>query len=282
MRFAFVDQASFIIGFMYKSVSIGKNNDLERQQRIRFAAVSGFISGTIATLVSSYINIWLFPDLPLHLEWSSIFIAWLLWAVLGGVLAGIAGFSSEGWKSILLSALCMAATILLLSSMQSSESTMLKVVAFVGLLFPITAMVIPLAVIFFWLANRFVQVMSLKGWARWKIILMNVVVIALLGMGPGMYAKMNSKAEQSVRLVHGILQSAQTSSPDALDKSLLKTQGFSEHKGQPYTLSQTQSTYSTVGVDVTAHYGDGYIILCTVVLYPGSAPSIFPCKGQTP
>ena len=179
---------------MYKPVSISKHTDPERKKRMLFAALSGFVAGTIATIVSSYINTWVFPDIPFYLEWSSIFVAWLLWAVLGGLLAGIAGLSDEGWKGILFSALGMAFSILLLNAMQSSESTMLKIIAFVGLLFPIAAMVTPLAVIFFWLASRFMQMISLKGWARWKIILVNLIVIVILGVIPGVYAKIEFKS----------------------------------------------------------------------------------------
>ena len=263
--------------------SLSVKNNSETKQRVLFAALSGFIAGTTAALISSFINTWLFPDLSIHLEWTSIFFVWVLWAVLGGVLAGVAAFSSEGWKSVLLSALSMAVTILVLNFMQSSESALLNAVVLIGLSLPFTAMMTPLAFLFFWLAYRFVQAMSLKGWARWKIFLVNFIIILVLGTIPGMYAKMNARAEQGVRVIHGILQdAAQASSPDAVHKSLLKTEGFADHKDQPYTLSQVPSVYSTVGVDVTAYYDDGYTILCTVVLYPGSDPSIIPCKGQAP
>ena len=275
-------EAGFIIDFMYKPISISKHTDPARKKRVFFAALSGFLAGAIAAFVSSYINTWIFPDIPFYLEWLSIFSAWLLWAVVGGLLAGIAGISSEGWKSILLSAVGMASVVLLLNLMQNSESVLLNIVSFFGLLFPIAAMLTPLAVIFYWLANRFVHAESSAGWLRWKIVLINLIVIVALGMIPGVYAKMNSRTERSVRLIHDMLQNSQTSAPDALHKALLKTEGFSEHKTQPYTLSHTPSIYSTVGVDVAAHYKDGYIILCTVTLYPGSDPSIFPCKGKMP
>lgn len=252
--------------------------NLERKQRVLFAALSGFIAGTIVSIILGFINTWLFPDLPLYLNWASIFYGWVLWAVLGGILAGIAGFSSEGWKSVLLSAVCMAFTVLLLSFVQSSESTILKFLVLVGLLLPITAMMAPLAFLFFWLAHRFVQAVSVKGWGRVKIILINSIIILVIGALPGLYTRMNSRIEQGVRIIHGILQDA----PDTVHKALLKTEGFAEHQDQPYTLSQAPSIHSTVGVDVTAHYEDGYTILCTVVLYPGSDPSIFPCKGQMP
>lgn len=263
------------------SYSVKKKS--ETKQRVFFAALSGFIAGTVAALLSSFINIWLFPDLPFYIEWSSVFFAWVSWAVLGSMLAGMAAFSYEGWKSILLSALSMAVAVLVLNVIQSSEGILVNFIAFFGLLLPFVAMMTPLAFLFFWLANRFVQALHLKNWARLKVFLVNFVVILVLGAIPGVYAKMSARAEQGVRIIHGILQdAAQASSPVGLHKSLLKTEGFSEYTDQPYTLSQVPSLYSTVGVDVTVHYEDGYTILCAVVLYPGSNPSILPCKAMAP
>lgn len=283
VRKTFIRGAGFIIDFMMNQDALHLKNNLERKQRVLFAALSGFIAGTTTALVSSFINTWLFPDLPLYLDWSSIFFVWGMWAVLGGILAGIAAFSSEGWKSILLSAFCMTLTILIFNVLQSSLSPWLNVVVLVGLSLPFTAMMIPLAFLFFWLARRFVHAISARGWTRVKIYSVNFIVILVIGTLPGLYAKMNARAERGVRIIHRILQdAAQASSPDGFPKSLLKTEGFADHKDQSYTISQSPSAYSTVGVDVTAHYADGYTILCTIVLYPGSDPSIYPCKGQAP
>ncbi len=254
------------------------NNDPQRKRRVLFAALSGFIAGTIAALTLSFINTWFFPDLPFHTEWRDVFSAWVLWAVLGGVLAGLAAVSSEGWKSILLSALSMAVTVLTFNLMQSSEGILLNLVSFFGLLLPFIAIMAPLAALFFWLGHRFEQAARLKGWARLKIVLINVMVTLVLGVLPGWYAKMDARTEQGVRIIHGILQDA----PETVHKALSKTEGFLEHQDQTYTLSQSTSLYSTVGVDVTAYYDDGYTIRCTVVLYPGSEPSVFPCKSQMP
>jgi hypothetical protein len=271
------------MGLMMNQDSEGVKNNLERKQRVLFAALSGFVAGTVAALLSSFINTWLFPDLPLYIEWSSMFLGWVLWSVLGGVLAGVAAFSSEGWKSILFSALGMAVTILVLNVLQNSESALLNTIVLLGLSLPFTAMMIPLAFLFFWLARRFLEAMSLRGWVRSRIFLVNFIVILALGVIPGVYTKMNTRAERGVRIMHEMLQTAAQASPqDAVPKALLKTNGFADHKDQPYTLSQVSSVSSTEGVDVTAHYNDGYTILCTVVLYPGSDPSIFSCKGQPP
>lgn len=264
------------------STSIAKKK-ADRKQRMFYAFLSGFAAGTVAAITSSFINVWLYPRLPIYFEWPSVFITWILWALVSGVVASIAVISSEGWTSILLSAFCMASTILIINFVQDMSNIFLNLLVLLGLALPFTAIMTPLAYIFYWLTQRFVRATEFNGWARGRIIIVNILVIIALGLIPGFYAKMNATAEHGVQLVHGILQdAAQASSADEYHLALLKTEGFTEHKDQSYTLSQRPSVYSTVGVDVTAYYEDGYTISCTVILYPGSDPYISPCKGVLP
>lgn len=264
------------------SASIARSNN-ERKQRVIFAALSGFASGTIASILLNFINVWLYPDLPIYFEWTTVFLSWLLWAGLGAVLAGLAALSSEGWTSILLSAFAMTVTILMLNFVQGMTNFFLNLLILLGLAIPFTAIMTPLAYVFFWLARRFVHASVEDAPTRRKIFALNIIIIVILGLLPGIYGKMNTRAEQGVYIVHGILQdAAQASSPDDYHVALLKAEGFTEHKNQDYKLSQVPSVYSTVGIDVTAHYEDGYTLLCTVVLYPDREPSIIPCKGQMP
>jgi len=265
-----------------QSSSIAKKNS-ERKRRILYAILIGFAAGTIAAITSSFVNVWFYPDLPIYFEWRPVFYAWVIWAVWTGVLAGIAVISSEGWTSILLSAFSMAATILVINFVHDMDNIFLNLLILLGLALPFTAIMTPLAYIFFWLTRRFEHALDSKGWERARIFFVNGVIILGLGAIPGIYAKMDARAEQGMRLVHGILQdAAQASSLNAYHKALLKTDGLAEHKDQPYSLSQAPSVYSTVGIDVTAHYKDGYTIFCTVILYPGSDPFISPCKGTLP
>lgn len=265
--------------YLFQPSSSIATNKSQRKQRILYGALIGFAAGTVAAITSSFINVWLYPELPIYFEWPPIFLRWVLWALLSSLVAGVAVISSEGWTSILLSAFCMAATILIINFVQDFDNILLNLLILLGLSLPFTAIMTPLAYIFFWLTLRFIQALSESGWARARILFVNFLVIIVLGAIPGWYAKMDASAERGVRLVHDILQDAAQAE---VHTALLKTEGHVEHEDQPYTLSQVPSVYSTVGVDVTAHYEDGYTILCTVILYPGSDPFISPCKGTLP
>jgi len=261
-------------------VSSNSTGFAEKKQRIIYAAVSGFIAGTICILVASFINVWLFPELPLKMDWQRIFLLWLAWAFIGGLLAGVAAISSEGWGSIILSAFLMATVILIINFVQGIDSILLNLLVLLGLALPFTAVMVPIAFIFFWLAKRFLHLYDYVGWERWKIILVNAFVIILLGVLPGLYSKFNSRANEGTHLVHAMLQEASTSS--TLPTPLENAEGFAEHRTQSYELTQVESVYSTVGVDVTAHYEDGYALRCTAILYPGEVAYVSPCKGLLP
>lgn len=260
------------------------SNHEERRRRILYGALSGFLVGTICILVNTFINTWLYPELPIFMSWSDAFKLWLVWAVLGAVFGGVAALSSEGWFSILLSAFLMTLTILIVNfRVNDLSSLFLNLLIIMGLSLPLTAVMLPLAYIFFWLSRRFMEAKTLLSRERFRVILVNGLVILGLGFLPGLYARFNIRAERGMTLIHEMLQAgAQAESVDAYPVQLRKTEGYTEHKDQAYTLSQKQSSYSTVGVDVTAHFEDGYEIKCTVILYTSQNPNLNPCKGILP
>lgn len=259
-------------------------NQEERKRRVLYGALSGFLVGTICILVNTFINSWLYPDLPIYMSWPDAFKLWVLWALLGAVLAGVSALSSEGWFSILLSAFLMTLTVLMTNfRVNDLSSLFLNLLIILGLSLPLTAVMFPLAYIFFWLARRFMQAETVIGRERMKIILVNGLVIIGLGFLPGLYARFNIRAEKGMTLIHEMLQTgAQASSAEDYPVPLRKTEGYTEHKDQSYTLSQVKSSYSTVGVDVTVHYEDGYELKCTVIMYTSQSPNINPCKGFLP
>ncbi len=256
----------------------------ERNRRVLYGVLSGFLVGTICILVNTFINTWLYPELPIYLSWPDAFKLWLIWATLGAVLAGVSALSSEGWFSILLSAFLMTLTILIVNfRVNDLRSLFLNLLIIMGLSLPLTAVMLPLAFLFFWLSRRFMEAETLAGRERFRIILVNGLVILGLGFLPGLYARFNVRAEKGMTVIHEMLQTgAQVDTAEDYPVPLRKTEGYTEHKDHPYTLSQVKSSYSTVGVDVTVHYEDGYQLKCTVIMYSSQDPNINPCKAVLP
>jgi hypothetical protein len=109
----------------------------EKRQRILYAALSGFAAGTIQAVVAGCINVWLYPGLSIDISWPAIFQAWLLWAGLGGILASVAAVSSEGWSTIILSALLMAVAALVVNFVHGIDSLFLNMLVLLGLAIPV-------------------------------------------------------------------------------------------------------------------------------------------------
>lgn len=252
-----------------------------RKPRVLSAAMSGAIFGALAAVLSSFINTFLFPDIPLRLDFMAIGVSLALWILVSALLAGIAAYSSEGWTTILASSFLTAAVILIYNFVQSSTNLFLNLLILLGLSLPFTALMIPVAYIFYWLATRFVEASRLNGWGRGKIILVNLLTLAAMGASVGWYARLSSNEQRALRIIQNNLEEGKlAASPDEYPTALKKTEEYTEHKEQEYTMEYAQSVYSTVGIDVKVKYADGYVISCTVVLYPGSEPAISPCKGE--
>jgi len=62
----------------------------------------------------------------------------------------------------------------------------------------------PLAYVFFWLARRFMRVQDMQGWQRWKVLILNALIILALGTMPGLYSKFDDRAEQGLTIINGI------------------------------------------------------------------------------
>ncbi|MCC7117908.1 MAG: hypothetical protein IT310_05225 [Anaerolineales bacterium] len=252
----------------------------EHKTRIAFAFLYGFVIGTICVGLGSFINVWLYPELPLFINWEQILWSWLVWVLSLTVAAGVAVYAEDGWGGVVFSAFLMAAIILVVNFMQAGGNFWLNVVLMAGLSLPFTTVMAPIAYAFIWLTRRFVEAQTMRGVKRFQILTVNFLVLVALGVAPGLYPKFNRQASESLRLIHAMLQGVATSS--ALPLPLQETKDFAKRQTQPYTLSQTPSKFSTEGVDVTAHYADGYQLRCTVVLYPGSDPYLKPCEELAP
>ncbi|MCZ2123400.1 MAG: hypothetical protein LC108_14170 [Anaerolineales bacterium] len=252
----------------------------ERKARLFYALICGVVIGTICVWLGSFINVWLYPELPLFIDWKQILWMWLAWVLAAASSAGVAAYAEDGWGGIVLSAFLMTAIILIANFSQGSSNFLLNVILFFGLAIPFMAVMAPIAFGFSWLARRFLEAQNLQGGKRWQIIGLNIFVILALGILPGLYPKFNRQTSESLRLIHAMLQSAETSAN--LPAPLQAAKDFAEHRTQTYTLSQASSPSSTVGVDVAVHYADGYLLSCTVVLYPGSDPYLKPCEASAP
>jgi len=236
-------------------------------------ALYGLIAGAAFTLVSVFIDLLLYPDLPLGVDWSAF--AYRMCAIaLGLALIGaMTCWWSETWQGLLSGAAVSAALALIVALFSSEVGTGIKLMVLVFTLMPVAAMALPIAWILRWLTERHAAALLVKGsFAR---IARFILLAIALGAAGGYFMKMSPRGVKVTRYVHGLLQN-----PSQEKNPISRAPGVQERLNIPYTLYQKQSESSTEGYDIRIEYEDGYVLQCLAVLYPGRDPYISACQPE--
>jgi len=264
---------------MFESISPGidSSENETRIQKIRRAmlgALYGLLAGTAFVLISAFIDLLLYPDLPLGVDWSLVASRWALIGLSIALIGALTCFFSETWAGLLAGAVTASLLALISALFFSPITAALKLVVLIFTLVPAAAMSLPIAWILRRLAERHALALHLEQTAA---RIARLVLIALvLGAGFGYFAKMSRREVSALRFMHEALQTMQENPKPQL-KDLA---GLQEHAVMEYKLFQKDSELSTEGFDVRAEYKDGYIVQCVVVVYPGSSPYLSSCESS--
>ena len=264
---------------MFESISpvINTFEEDTRPQKIRRAMVGalyGLLAGTAFVLMSAFIDLLLYPDLPLGVDWSPVAVRWLLIGLGLALIGALTCFFSETWAGLLAGAVAAGLLALTSALFFSPTTTALKVIILLFTLVPAAAMSLPIAWIFRRLAARHVHALQLKQpAARIAGLVLTAVV---LGVGFGYFAKMSQREVRALRFMHEALQTM----AENPKQQLRDLPDLHQHAGMDYKLYQKESALSTEGYDIRAEYADGYKVQCVVVVYPGSDPYLSSCESS--
>jgi MFS family permease len=250
-----------------------------RQRRMLAGALYGLLSGTAYTFLSGTIDALLHPDLPIYIHWSGISFMWA-WLGLGLAFFGaLTGWFTETLKGVAIGAIAMSLIVLAANLAQSSVQGAFVIVALLILLLPVAAACSLLAWALRWLAERHVRTLAESdSKKRMRSLILLVAVALAIGFIPAAVQRMSAPAEQSVRLLDGLLkQAAASQTGDNQGLPLDKLPAFKAHLGMEYKLSQASSKISTVGYDIGIIYSDGYKITCVLVAYGDQKPYLRGC-----
>lgn len=256
-------------------IDISENDT--RPQKIRRAMVGalyGLLAGTAFVSISAFIDLVLYPDLPLGVDWSLFASRWALIGLGIALIGALTCFFSETWAGLLAGAVTASLLALTSALFFSPITAALKLVVLIFTLVPAAAMSLPIAWILRRLAESHALALHLEQTAA--RIARLVLIAVVLGAGFGYFAKMSRREVSALRFMHETLQTMEESPKP----QLRDLPGLSEHAGMEYRLFQKDSEVSTEGFDVRAEYKDGYIVQCVVVVYPGSNPYLSSCESS--
>jgi tetrahydromethanopterin S-methyltransferase subunit B len=255
--------------------SYEQTNDDNRKGDIRsglVGALYGFLMGTTFVLVAALIDTWLYPELPVGVDWGQVLVRFML--IGGGVtlIGAFTNFFPETFHGLIVGTITAGLLALIVALFLSPVGTGLKIMVLIFTLVPIAIMCLPLVLLLRYLTSWHARALQTNG----SMLSISALILAAVALGAvgGYFLKMPPRALMSMQMVHENIQDASENQ----DKQLSKTPGLKEHTGMSYDLFQMPSTTSTEAFDVRAVFEDGYTFQCIVVSYPGQPPYIRSCE----
>jgi hypothetical protein len=241
-------------------------------RRALTGAAYGLLMGTAFVLVAAFINSWLYPDLPMGVDWSQASVRWALIGLGLALIGALTCLFTETFHGLLVGAVTAGLLALTSALFLSSTSAGVKFIVLAFTLAPFAVMSLPITLILRRLAERHAHALHLK-WPLPRIIVLMFIAVAL-GAAGGYFMKLSRDALMAVQMFHENIQAA----PEDQKKEVNQVPGLQEHAGMSYLIFQKDSMVSTTGFDVRAEYEDGYTVECVVVVYPGTTPYIRSCE----
>jgi hypothetical protein len=251
------------------------NTPDKKLRRALLGAAFGLFGGTAFTVVAMLADRLFYPQLPMGLDWQVYTVVWS-WLGPGLMLVGfVTAWCYELWSG-LLSGTLVAAAVLLLSNMPNSETALVsKIIMILILYLPAAVLCLPIVCLLRWLVKRSFLAIE-QGQAVGRIALFFLLII-LLGSIGGLFMRMPASAAEGIEKMVVALRTE----PDP-KSNLARIPGLAEHREQPFELYYFKSTRTTQGYDVRAVYDDGYVLLCTIITYPGFPANLSQCEVVTP
>ena len=238
---------------------------------IAVGAAYGLLIGISFVLMWTFINSWLYRDLPLGIDLSLVAGRGALIGLSLALIGAVTCLFNETWLGLTVGSAIAGLLALAGSLIISSTGAGLTLILILFTLAPIAVMSLPIAWIIRRLADKHAFALNLK-WSAVRIVIL-ALIAAVLGAGFGYFMRMPENAVLAVRLVHEHLQPTSESREDAVSQ----LPNLQEHAGTSYKLFEEPSAESTEGFDIRAEYEDGYVVECVVVVYPGFSPYIRHC-----
>ena len=250
---------------------VGADTRQDRIRRTMFGALYGFLGGIAFVLISTFIDIWLHPELPLGVNWSAFTMRLPLISLGLALVGAVTCWWHEAWQG-LVSGAAVAATLALIAALFTSQvTTGVKFIVLILTLVPVAVMTLPVSYFLRWVIERHGRALHLNR--RGTRLVGLVILVIAVGAAVGFFMKSSSRGIEAARFIHNFLQDLSTENNPLADIA-----GVAERQGVPYTMYSTASESSTEAFDIHVEYRDDYKILCTVILYPERIPFFSGCQ----
>lgn len=202
---------------------------------------TGFVAGMLYELVSTHINLVLYPDLPLHYQAGEALLSALQSGLTVGALGFIACVIPVSYAGVLIASALGAAGVVIAGIIGGTEQDIVAnlLLTVYGFL-PLVALFIPLSALLRWSANRLGDDSDrpLASWNRLKGVVILLGLAALIGN----FSAYPREARVSLERMQQYISSARSTGGENVPFMFADMAPIVKNAGQDYTLEWSEDT----------------------------------------
>jgi hypothetical protein len=261
---------------MFKRIANGitrylhQETPAERRKRMLPGAVYSATAIIVYLIVSSLINVIIFRDLHLAVDWIGLVLRCLEFGLIMAAAGAIVGWFTETQEGIVWGGVVLAVLILIgnmAASSFSGRGASLLGQSIIIVILPLVGAGILLAGAIRMAINRHVKVNQQQDpQIKRKLSIQLVALVCLVGLVVGVLSLFGNT---SLNAVHSMNSSLQNYASDPLIEQRFpyeKLPGLKAHLGMGYSL-YARTAYTTAdSLEITIRFADGYTVSCVVPL----------------
>jgi hypothetical protein len=239
----------------------------ERSVRILPGAVYGALVGSVYILVIYTINVIIYPNLHMAVDWSRLLSYWAGAGLGLALLGGIVGWFTESYMGIIGGGVILTVLILvgnvIVSLVNRSGSGSVAQAVITAL--PLVGAGVLIAGGLRMAINRHVHIKQDEPpKTRRKLLTQLFGIVFLVGFIPGLMARYDRGTTDIIRSLDDVLSQVATDPALKSRFSVEDIPALEPHFGQDYVIYPRISTESAGSLDLTIRFKDGYNFTCQV------------------
>lgn len=242
----------------------------ERTNRILPGAIYSALTVISYLIVSSTINVLVFRNLNLAVDWTRLLLSCLEFGLILAVAGVIVAWFTETHEGIVYGGIVLALLILvgnMAATAVIGQSFQLLSQSIIIVILPLIGAGILLAAAIRVAVNRHVKISQIENpQIRRKQSVQLIALICLVGLVIGALSLFGTTSLNSVRALNSNLQNYAT---DPLAENRFPYQdlpGLKNHLGMPYTLVASTAYTTADAMEITIRFKDGYSVACVIPL----------------
>lgn len=258
----------------------------ERSRRMLPGAMYCAAAVTVYVLVSSLINVIVYPDMHLGVDWLGVLVRWLEYGIALALAGAIIGWFSETIEGVVWGGLILAALLMLGSAVLALLSGMGNTLLGQSLvtIIPVLGSGVLLAWVIRMAVKRHTDIMEkAEPKTRRKQLTQLIGLVLLVGLIPGVFSLFGTSSRYAIGSLNNALQNYAS---DKLIESRFPYEnlpGLKAHFGMDYTLYARTSGEVSGSLDITIRFVDGYAVTCVVPQLNSNQPILLDAcsEGRT-